>query len=463
MKKIYSLLVVIVVATSGFSQASSNISLLYHWKDSTITQTTQHSNAFNEIWGYAKEGREYAIIGSTRGVHIFDVTNPASSQMVDFVWGRDTGRQIVHRDYHDYKGYLYAVSDEGDASLQIMDMSYLPDSVHLVYDEDSLFVRSHNIFIDTATDKLYSCGGENKFDVYDLSNPLSPVLLKRCHIDIPWWASTVGASAGGYVHDVYVRNDTAWCNAGDGLFVVDFTNMSNPVLLGSITTYPDKGYNHSGWLSEDGKTYAQADETHGKKVKILDVTNIGNIQFLDTVGSDIEARSIPHNLIFRDNYLFVSYYFDGVYIWDLTNPSNPVLTGFFDTSNEPNFNNYRGNWGVYPFLPSGILLASDMQEGLFVLDVGAATSIKKENKEDSFKVFPNPINDNINVMGLQHFGENYNYELIDLSGKVHARGSFKNDFLTIQNIEVPTSMTSGTYILTISNKTFKKGFRLIKS
>ena len=48
--------------------------------------------------------------------------------------GRAVGPEIIHRDYHDYQGYLYAVSDEGAASLQIIDISTLPDSASVVYD-----------------------------------------------------------------------------------------------------------------------------------------------------------------------------------------------------------------------------------------------------------------------------------------------------------------------------------------
>ena len=45
---------------------------------------------------------------------------------------------------------IYIVCDEGNSStLQIIDISNLPNSVTTVYDSDSLFQKSHNIFIDT--------------------------------------------------------------------------------------------------------------------------------------------------------------------------------------------------------------------------------------------------------------------------------------------------------------------------
>lgn len=464
MLKQFFILVVFFLNFTIFSQvAPFNISLLYHWHDSTIVRTGLHDNAYNEVWGFVQDGIEYGVIGSTRGTHIFNLSNPSAPILVDFIWGRDTGTQIVHRDYHDYKGYLYAVSDEGDASLQIMDLSYLPDSVHVVYDQDTIFKRSHNIFIDTISGKMFSCGGENKFDVLDITNPVQPNLIVRCHTDVAWWPGTVGSSNGGYVHDVYVRNDTAWCNAGDGLYIVDFNNTTSPILLGSITSYPDIGYNHSGWLSDDGKTYALADETHGKKVKILDVSNLSNIQFIDTIGSNIGPNSIPHNLIFRGNYLFVSFYHDGLYVWDLTNPNAPVLVGYYDTSEEPNSLDYRGNWGVYPLLPSGTILASDMQTGFFVFDASIAISSTGEiAPKDRFMVYPNPFNDQINIVGLSGFNEEYTFTVIDKLGKTLFKEVIQSEFLERKTILLDKYPSKSVYFLQISNAKYTQTIPLVK-
>ena len=316
MKYSIILFLLLLIAGQSLAQDSLNMMVLFNWKDASLSKSTLYANAYNEVWGYAKDGREYAIIGTTRGTHFFDVTNPSAAIQVDFVLGRDTGRAIVHRDYHDYKGYLYMVSDEGNASLQIVDLSYLPDSVSVVYDQDTAIKLSHNIFIDSATGKLYNCGGGNskKFGVFSLADPLSPQLLYQCENDISWWASTVGT--GGYVHDAFARNDTVFCNAGDGLYVVNFS--ATPTLLASLTSYPDIGYNHSGWLSEDGKTYAMGDETHGKKMKILDVSNLSSIQFLDTIGVTGDNNAILHTQIIRGNYLYVAYYYNGVIIYDIS-------------------------------------------------------------------------------------------------------------------------------------------------
>ncbi|MBK9258031.1 MAG: hypothetical protein IPM42_21485 [Saprospiraceae bacterium] len=48
---------------------------------------------------------------------------------------------------------------------------------------------------------------------------------------------------------------------------------------------------------------------------------------------------------------------------------NPEIVAYYDTEpSNTNYNqNYAGAWGVYPYLPSGSILASDIQNGLFVL------------------------------------------------------------------------------------------------
>ena len=461
MKKFILLLILASLTLGFFAQDSLNMKLLYNWKDNSLASTNLYDNVYNEVWGYEKNGREYAIIGTTRGTHFFDITNPLSPTQVDFVQGRDTGRQIVHRDYHDYQGYLYMVTDEGNGSLQIVDLSYLPDSVSLVHDQDTAIKLSHNIFIDSSKGRLYSCGGGNseKFRVFSLANPLSPQLIYKCETDISWWASTVGTS-GGYVHDVFVRNDTAYCNAGSGLFVVDFGTTS-PVLLGSISSYPDKGYNHSGWLSEDGNTYIMADETHGKKLKMMDVSDLSNITFLDTVGVS-DNSAIIHNQIIKGDLMFVAYYYHGVYVYNIKNPANPKLTGFYDTSKELNFLSFKGCWGVYPFLPSGVLLASDMQEGLFVFDVSQATSIDEISNKNRFSLFPNPTNNEFYLMGLSNYNENYIIEIYDINGKKVMTNKFENNFLEKVQLQLPNEIPSGVYVVSIFNSTFAQSIKLIK-
>ena len=204
------LLIINIFIYSSFSFSQSNASLLFQWDDPSLIGSSLYDNTYNECWGFKINDHEIAVIGSTAGTHFFDVTDPQNCNEVAFVPGAYTGAGVIHRDYHDYNGYLYAVCDEGSSStLQIIDISNLPNSVTTVYDSDSLFQKAHNIFIDTATAKLYACAVKHvnptsytAMDVFSLSNPTLPNLLYTY-------------DEVGHVHDAYVRNDTAYLNCGN--------------------------------------------------------------------------------------------------------------------------------------------------------------------------------------------------------------------------------------------------------
>ena len=434
-----------------YSQSSLNMNLAYQWSDPSIVPSNDHDNTYNEVWGYENNGREYAIIGSTAGTHIFDITDLNNVDTVAFIPGKAQGGQIIHRDYDTYRDYLYIVSDEGNSSLQIADLSMLPDSAPVVYDQNTLIKTSHNIFIDTIQGNLYTCGGAtnlgaNFLSIYSLTaDPTNPQFLLNCSNDVPFWNSNIG-----YVHDVYVENNIAYCNVGtNGMYVIDFSNMNNVQSLGSITSYLQQGYNHSGWLHYSGDYYAFADEDHGKDVKIVDVSDFSNITFKDTVGSNVdEGLSMPHNLIFDGDNLYVSYYFDGLYVFNTSNFENIYLAGYYDTSSRlHNVTKYEGNWGVYPFLPSGKILASDMQEGLFVFDVSYPVGIKESEieKELAFILFPNPAKNSITVTTTL-FENAVTYRIVDISGKIVQKG----DLVKAQSKINLEGMNSGFYLFSIT-------------
>jgi hypothetical protein len=203
------------------------------------------------------------------------------------------------------------------------------------------------MFIDTINKKLYSTNGT----VLDISNPINPAFL---------------FNMGFSCHDLYVENDTGYFNCtSNGLKVYEMTT-NTPQYLGGLTSYPHQGTNHSGWKEDN--TYVFADENHGLSLKVIDVSDLSNLSVTALFNSGVDANSIAHNLIIRDDFVYVSYYHDGLQIFDISDPYNPIKAGYYDTYLPNNHNGYAGNWGVDPQLPSGIILVSDVQSGLFVLD-----------------------------------------------------------------------------------------------
>lgn len=459
MKKLLSILVLLSCLTTASAQGydSLNVSLLYHWSDSSIPPAVIHGNAYNEIWGYAANGMEYAILGTSLGTHFFDVSDPVNSTQVAFIPGQVSSSQIIHRDMKTYQHYLYIVADEGPSTMQVVDLQYLPDSVVTVYDNNSLLARAHNVFIDTLHARLYTCGGSSEFSVYDISTPVSPVLLLDCDNDIPWWNGSVD-----YVHDAYVRDHVAYLNAQDEFYVIDFTDLNNVSILGSLDNYPDQGYNHSGWLNDAGTHYSMCDETHGMRVKLLDVTDLNDIQVESMFESAVHPNSIVHNVIYTGDILHASYYHDGYYVWDLSDKVNPTLLGYYDTSDETHLINYKGSWGVYPLLPSGIVLVSDMQEGLFILDVSQAVSISEaQMQEQVLKLWPNPGTDVVNLLVSGARTNTLQVRVYDSTGALAHNESMNHAALSGGQISVK-HLHSGLYFLQVSdgksnwNSTFVK-------
>jgi hypothetical protein len=62
----------------------------------------------------------------------------------------------------------------------------------------------------------------------------------------------------------------------------------------------------------------------------------------------------------------MSYYVDGTRVLDISDPTNPVEVGYFDTSDLTGL--YDGNWGTYAYLPSGYIISSDRNNGLFIFE-----------------------------------------------------------------------------------------------
>ena len=428
----FTTLFYILFTTTIQAQDSENINLLYQWSVDTLIGSEAFENVYNEVWGVVVDDREYAIIGSTAGTHFFDVTNPSTASEIAFVAGRVVGDEIIHRDYHDYQNYLYAVSDEGLSSLQIIDISTLPDSVSVVYDSSDLFYRSHNIFIDTAKARLYTTNG----DIYTLENPIDPKFL---------YNTSLLSS-----HDVYVENDTAYINTGTlGFVIVDFSqttleNQSHEV-IGALPTYPDQGYNHSGWITTDGNYYAMADETWGMRMKMLDISDFSNIEVVALFGSGVDENSIPHNQIINGNYLYTAYYHDGFYVHDISDPFTPILIGYYDTFEPDHHESYMGAWGVYPFLPSGNILISDMQTGLYLFEVNydnpLGTDVLVNNKN---AIYPNPCSDVLNL----NLTNKSQVNLYDIQGNKVFNAS------DVYNIQLNTNfLSNGIYILKLTDET----------
>lgn len=344
------------------AQDSLHLTATATWADPTLPSSA--GVRYNDIWGYTDDaGREYAILGTVGATLFFDLADPANPTEVARIPGQ---LNSIWRDYKTYGHYAYMAADQGAEGLTIFDLSQLPDTVTQVYQSSEFFLQAHNLFIDEAHGRLYAAGTNNPFNgviVLDLSqDPASPTLLGAPVLP-----------AGGYIHDLFVQGHIAYCShGGNGFSVYDLSEPTAPVTLGTLSTYPEQGYNHSSWLHPNGQHLVFADETFGTSLKLVDVSDLQEMEVISLFKSELlapqAAGSIAHNPFIRGQYAVVSYYHDGVQVFDLSEPAQPIQMAYYDTyPQNTDYQGYEGCWGVYPFLPSELILASDITNGLFVL------------------------------------------------------------------------------------------------
>ncbi|MDX1908072.1 MAG: choice-of-anchor B family protein [Bacteroidia bacterium] len=302
------------------------------------------------IWGYADTaGHEYALIGLETGLSIVSLDTPSAPREVF----RVPGVYSQWREVKTWDHYAYVTNETGNGLL-IVDLAGLPDTV--VYKDTVLsdIQTSHTLFI--ADGFLYLAGP-------DQYNGGSAIFS----LQDPWIPVFVGAYTDRYVHDQYVRGNRGYMAEilNGSMTILDLTDKTQPLVIGYVDYY--NAFTHNTWLNDAGTVCYTTDELPEAYIIAWDITDPGNITELDRIRSSVSAgTAIPHNVHVLNDFLVSAYYRDGVQIVDGARPHNLIETGYYDTNARtgPGFN---GVWGVYPYLPSGLILASDIENGLFVL------------------------------------------------------------------------------------------------
>ncbi len=358
-------------------------------------------NSANDIWGFVdlNDDNEYALIGLRNGTAVINVTDPENPVEVGTISGSNSiWRDVKIYQYFDsasqtYKSYAY-VTTEANQGLQILDLTDLPNSVTLANTITNFFT-AHNLYIANVdystglsnsplTPHLYIAGsnvGGGAFRVYSLADPENPTL----EISPP--------TGAGYMHDVtsmvITDSRTSQCDTGHNpcellidynestVDIWDITDAANPFKISS-TGYANSAYTHSGWWSDDKRFIFIQDELDEQRLNLnttLRVLDINDLAQPQIVGSYVgQTRAIDHNGFVKGDRYYMSNYRRGLTVLDISDPANPAELGFFDTFPAPSDNsaNFNGAWGVYPYLPSGNILVSDIEFGLFVISENPA-------------------------------------------------------------------------------------------
>jgi len=339
---------------------SENVEFIANWNNGNILNYGGFERYYSDIWGYTDSfDNEFALIGAWDGTHIIDIS--VAPQETGFIPGPVSG----WRDIKTFGNYMY-IGTEGEAGIQVVDLSN-PYSPVLVNEWD-LINQSHNImeyegflYVVGSFDDVNGDGNTSDIIVLDIaSNPENPEYITE-------WS-------GHYIHDVCMHGDRLYgcgiqigTSYDDKMFAFDISDPTNINLIGQW----DGVYAaHACWVSEDGNTVFTGSEFAGGHIMSFDVSDINNINLLDSWMPNGGEIWSAHNLFVKDDYLFISYYVYGLQVLDVSNPSNMIIAGYYDTIDEvaeETNSPFDSVWGAYPYFESNKTIISDRGNGLFVL------------------------------------------------------------------------------------------------
>jgi len=452
----------------------------------SVLANTQGTPEGSDIWGWTDTltGKEYAIIGTTNSTAFVDISTPESPIFLGRI---DTSAGTnFWRDVKVYNNHAFIVADNvGTHGMQIFDLTRLRSGVDpdFTYTADTTFngdngitINScHNIVINESEGIAYlvGCGGAASGGpvFVDISNPTSPTVL--------------GSYADkGYTHDAQVITyngpDTDAGNTGTSSYVgreilvasngasgggtdkvvfIDVTDKTNPQFI-SETTYPQAGYAHQGWFTDDHKYFIFGDEQDEQffggntKTLVFNVEDLDNPVLSSTYTSTFDA--IDHNGYVNGNNFYLANYRAGMRVLDITNISAPTNSmtevGYFDTYPANDNTNFNGAWSIYPYFSSGNIIISDIERGLFVVRKTNVLNIEEFELNTNFSIYPNPTS-STSTIKAPNGNQIKSIKIFDILGKK----TFENNNINKETFVLPTqSYSKGIYLIQINNSITKR-------
>lgn len=347
----------------------------------TLPLSTFGATEGNDSWGWTDTttNKEYAIICVNNGtafVDISDTDNPVylgklPTATVNSSW----------RDVKVYKDHAFIVSEASNHGMQVFDLTRLrsvssPPANFTADNHFTEFGSAHNMVINEDSGYAYPVG-TSKTGTYkggplfiNIQDPKNP-------------KSEGGWGMDNYSHDAQVVTyngpDTDYTGKEiligsneNEVVIVDISDKANPKNISKIS-YPNVGYTHQGWFTENQKHFILGDEldeqNFGNKTRtiVFDFTDLDNPKqdFIYTGPTD----AIDHNGYVKNNTFYLANYTAGVRFIDISNINSKTITetAYFDTYPENDGASFNGVWNVYPYFNSGKILVSDIKRGLFII------------------------------------------------------------------------------------------------
>lgn len=340
---------------------------------------------------------QYGPVGP-KGLDIISIADPEQPELL-YEW------RIENQDLHlptggmDTKHFkwndrYYAVQSlqfgqggpNSDLGAVILDVTGLPDpsTVREVarIREPEMPGGFHNIFIyKHSNDRVYLFTTANAPGalVYDLGM-IAEGDLENARVGlVPVPESALGTGSGRGYHDFYVGyhpdtgEDRFYGGGTGGYYIYDVSSVEAPELRITLTGVSGVNYGHTFTPTPDGRYVIAETEYQYAPLRIFDLQPAleGERTNINTPISAWTAdwQNLVHNHEVRWPYVFVSGYLDGLQVFNMMDPHNPVTVGFYDTyvgpANADRYPMFNGAFGVDVRNEDGLIVVSDMSTGLW--------------------------------------------------------------------------------------------------
>jgi len=345
----------------------------------------------SDIWGWydAEYKREIAIIGMMDGTAFVDVTDPKNPNVLGNL--PQTGKNLViWSDMKVFNDHVFIVRESKSHGMQVYDLTKLRDlydnddkhvtqlAMDAFYNEGGALGSTHNIVINEETAFAYLVGSKTcrgGLHAVDIKNPLKPTFA-GCF------------ASDGYTHDaqcvVYSGPDSRYQGSEicfnyneDTLTIVDVSDKDDMKMLARVG-YDNAFYTHQGWLTADQSFLLLNDELDESRGPTKNTrTMIWDVQDLEDphkTGSHYAVNeAVDHNLYIRGDYAYLSNYCDGLRVLDVKNIQDNEVpeVAYVDIADYCNSADFEGAWSSYPYFPSGHIVVSSIELGLFTINITA--------------------------------------------------------------------------------------------
>jgi hypothetical protein len=335
--------------------------------------------------------------GGPKGMDIINIADPAHPEVL-YRWRIDEedlhlplgGMDIKHfkwnNRYYVVQSLQFFGGPDADLGAVVLDVTGLPDPSTV---KEAARIRAadrpggfHNIFIykhSSGRVLLFATTQGPSAYVYDLGRAVDGDLDNALVGEVPIPDNIPGRQDYVGYHDFYVgyheetSQDRFYGGGDGGYYVYNVTDVKNPQIAVTLTQIPALTWGHTFTPSPDGRYAIGETEHQYSPLRIFDMKPA-----LDGEQSNISQpisawtadwKNLTHNHEVRWPYVFVSGYLDGLQVFSLMDPHNPVTVAYYDTylgpPNPGSMAMFNGAFGVDVRNADGLIVVSDMSTGFW--------------------------------------------------------------------------------------------------